>query len=224
SQSGMVRHWLKFREPGWRRSIGVNAFGALTTGVVATIVGATKFSHGAWISMLAMGVLALLFWSINKHYSRVDRRLHIPDDAMLAPGRAYGQTLIVPVEAINLAVLKTIEYARSLTPSVTAIHVTDDIEEGRRIRSEWDSKVIDVPLVLIDSPYRSFVAPVVSYVDALLEGDPHRGVSVVLPEYRTATPGTGWLHNQSARRLKKALMDRPQTSVIEVPYDLSRDA
>jgi amino acid transporter len=224
SQSGMVRHWLHNREPGWRGSIIVNASGAVTTAVVAGIVGGTKFSHGAWISMLVMAILGLLFWSISRHYSRVDRRLRVPEGTILAPGRAYAQSLIVPVESVNLAVLKTIEYARSLTRSVTAIHVTDDIDEGRRLRAEWESKVIDVPLVLIDSPYRSFVAPVVSYIDALQENDPERAVSVVLPEYRTATPGTGWLHNQSARRLKKALLDRPNTSVIEIPYDLSRDA
>jgi amino acid transporter len=221
SQAGMVRHWLREREPGWRRSILINGAGAVMTGVVATIVGGTKFSHGAWISMLAMAILALLFWAINNHYSRVDRLLKVPDDAVLAPGRHYGQALIVPVEGVNLAVLKTIEYARSLSRTVTAVHVTDDMEEGRRVRAEWESKVVDVPLVLIDSPYRSFVAPVVSYIDALMEGDANRVVSVVLPEYRTATPGTGWLHNQSARRLKKALLDRPNASVIEVPYDLS---
>jgi hypothetical protein len=171
--------------------------------------------------MLTMSILGLAFWAIHNHYSRVDRRLKVPADAVLAPGRHYGQALIVPVEGVNLAVLKTIEYARSLSRTVTAIHVTDDMEEGRRVRAEWEAAVIDVPLVLIDSPYRSFVAPVVSYIDALMEADPNRVVSVVLPEYRTATLGTGWLHNQSARRLKKALIDRPNTSVIEVPYDLS---
>jgi hypothetical protein len=217
----MVRHWLRTREAGWRRSIVINAVGAVMTGVVAAIVGGTKFSHGAWISMLAMGVLGTLFWAIYRHYSRIDRRLRVPEGAVLAPSRHYGQTLLVPVESLNLAVLRTVEYALSLSRSVTAVHVTDDMETGRRLRDEWESRVVDVPLVLIDSPYRSFVAPIVSYIDALTDGDPDRVVSVVLPEYRTATPGTGWLHNQTSRRLKKALQDRANTSVIEVPYDLS---
>lgn len=138
----------------------------------------------------------------------------------LRPPSKAAQALIVPVEGIDLAVLKMIEYARSLSNSVTAIHVTDDMEQGRRLRNDWDSRVIDVPLVVIDSPFRSFVAPVLSYLDALPAGT-GRMVSVMLPEFRTALPGTSWLHNQSVRRLKKALLDRPNTVIIEMPYDLS---
>jgi len=220
SQAGMVVHWLRLKEQGWRRSVAINAFGAAMTFVVATIVGGTKFSHGAWISIAAMAVLGFLFWSISRHYAHVSRRLRLPPDLVVSPGRRDGQALIVPVEGIDLAVLKMIEYARSLSNSVTAIHVTDDMEEGRRLRNDWDSRVIDVPLVVIDSPFRSFVAPVLSYLDALAAGT-GRMVSVMLPEFRTALPGTGWLHNQSARRLKKALLDRPNTVIIEMPYDLS---
>ncbi len=221
SQAGMVVHWLRVKEQGWRRSVAINAFGAVSTAVVAVIVGATKFSHGAWISIVAMTVLALLFWAISRHYAHVNRRLKVPEGLVLSPGRHNGQTLIVPVEGIDLAVLKTLEYARSLSRSVTAVHVTDDIEEGRRFREQWESTIVDVPLVLIDSPYRSFVAPILSYIDALSAADPSRVVSVVLPDFRTALPGTGWLHNQSARRLKKALLDRPDSGVIELPYDLT---
>ena len=127
----------------------------------------------------------------------------------------------MPVEEINRATLRTLDYARTISPNVTALHITDDIETGHELRREWESRVLDVPLVIIDSPYRSFVAPVLSYVDALDQVDPGQYITVVLPEFVTAWPWQRWLHNQSARRLKKALTERPGTVIIEVPYHLA---
>jgi hypothetical protein len=110
-----------------------------------------------------------------------------------------------------------------MSPNVTALHVTDDLERAQRLRQEWESMVLDVQLVIIDSPYRSFVAPVLSYIDALDRSDPGQYVTVVLPEFRTAWPWQRWLHNQSARRLKNALLERPNTVITEVPYHLAGD-
>jgi hypothetical protein len=118
-------------------------------------------------------------------------------------------------------VLRTVEYARGLSSRVTAIHVTDDAEAGQRLRDEWESTVLDVPLAVISSPYRSFVGPVLAYIEAIEKADQGAFVTVVLPEFRTAWPWQRLLHNQSARRLKAALNDRPNNVVIEVPYDLS---
>ncbi|HXH21343.1 MAG TPA: APC family permease [Dehalococcoidia bacterium] len=223
SQAGMVARWLRRREAGWRAGVVVNGFGAVTTGVVAVIVGATKFSHGAWISMAAMSVLALMFWGISRHYAQVSAALRLRGPALVLPGRQVRQTVLVPVEGLDLAVLKLIDYATSLTSSVIAIHVTDDMEAGKRLKAEWESTVVDVPLVVISSPYRSLVAPILSYLDAMDRSDGRQIVSVLLPEIRTGLPGTGWLHNQTARRLKKALLSRPGTAIIELPYDLSAE-
>ena len=115
---------------------------------------------------------------------------------------------------------RTVEYARTVSPNVTAIHITDDLEMGQHLREQWERAVLDVPLVIIDSPFRSFVSPVVSYIDALDRADPGQYVTVVLPEFRTRWPWQRMLHNQSAQRLKKALLDRPNTVIIEVPYHL----
>jgi hypothetical protein len=129
--------------------------------------------------------------------------------------------MLIPVDELNQAVLRTVAYARSLSPNVTALHVTDDMERGQELRDAWEKAVLDVPMVIINSPYRSFVQPVVSYVDALDRADPGQYVTVVLPEYRTPWPWQRVLHNQSAHRLKSALIERPNTVVIEVPYHLA---
>ncbi|HEX5478606.1 MAG TPA: APC family permease [Dehalococcoidia bacterium] len=220
SQSGMVIHHTRLKEPGWKGSLTINATGAIATGVVAVIIGATKFSEGAWISMIAMVVLGILFYQIHRHYSGVDHRLAIPEDAVLGPLPPGRQSVLVPVETINRATLQTIDYAHSISPSVTALHVTDDPEEGQALRSEWESRVLDVPLVVIDSPFRSFVAPVLSYIDALDRADPGQFVTVVLPDFVTAWPWQRWLHNQSARRLRSTLRERPNTVIVDVPYHL----
>ena len=226
SQGGMIIHWLRVREPGWKPSIVVNAVGATTTAVVAVIVGSTNFTAGAWISMIMILMVALLLWSVYRHYMGVERKLQVPENVVFGfgPEARHGQAVLVPVDEINLAVLRTVDYARSLSPNVTALHVTDNVEEANTLRREWESRVLDIQLVVITSPYRSFVAPVLSYIDALDRADPGQYVTVVLPEFRTAWPWQRYLHNQSARRLKNALIERPNTVIVEVPYHLSGNA
>jgi amino acid transporter len=221
SQGGMVTHWLRLKEAGWQRSVAINGIGAGTTGIVAVIVGSTNFAKGAWIAMAGIVVLGWVLWSIYRHYSSVQEKLRIDAVGLFGMERKHRQALLIPVDAINRAVLQTVDYARTLSPNVTAIHVTDDPEQGQRFKREWESRILDVPMALIISPYRSFVAPVLSYVDALDKADPGEYVTIALPEYRTVWPWQRWLHNQSARRLKNALLDRPNTVIIEVPYHLA---
>lgn len=223
SQSGMVVHWLRFKERGWQQSLVINGIGAIATAVVALIVGGTKFTEGAWISMIAMFVLAIAFFSIYRHYTGVERKLHVPRGAIMEAAKRRKQVVLVPVDEINRATLQVVDYARAISPNVTALHITDDIESGQELRRAWEASVLDVQLVLIDSPYRSFVAPVLSYIDALDRTDPGQYVTVVLPEFRTAWPWQRFLHNQSARRLRNALLDRPNTVIAEVPYQLAGD-
>jgi amino acid transporter len=222
SQSGMVRHWLRVKGLGWKVSASISGIGAVTTGVVAFIVGSTNFLAGAWISMVMISILAVILWSIYRHYMGVERRLEVPDDAVLwfPPEIKQGQAVLVPVDEINSAVLRTVEYARSISKNVAALHVTDAMEDAQALREEWNRRVMDVDLVLINSPYRSFVRPFISYVDALDKVDPGQYVTVVLPEFRTKWPWQRFLHNQSARRLKNALLERPNTVIIEVPIHL----
>jgi amino acid transporter len=134
SQSGMVKHHLREKEPGWKGSLIINLTGAIATAVVAVIIGATKFAEGAWISMIAMVILGLFFYAIHRHYQGVERKLRVPDDAILEPVVRHRQVVLVPVDEINRAVLRTVDYARTISSSVRAIHITDDQAEGQQLR------------------------------------------------------------------------------------------
>jgi hypothetical protein len=123
---------------------------------------------------------------------------------------------------MNRATVRAAAYARSISNNVTALHVTDDPEDGASLRARWERHVLDVPLVVVESEYRSsLLGPVLAYIDALDRSDPQQVVTVVLPEYIARWPWQRMLHNKSSQRLKKALFDRPNTVVIEVPYHLS---
>ncbi len=223
SQIGMVVHWNRYREHGWRRAMAINAVGGSSTAVVAVIIAATKFTHGAWLTILAILFLALIFHQIGKHYRRVQRELDVTaDDGLITTAASrQGPPVIMPVDELNRATARALAYARSISHNVTAFHVTDDVEEAEHLRRNWDQRVLDVPLLIVESEYRSLLGPVLSYIDALGRSDPNQTVTVVLPEYVARWPWQRMLHNQSSQRLKKALLDRPQTVVIEVPYHLN---
>nr|ART39157.1 H145 [uncultured bacterium] len=225
SQAGMVIHWRRVREPGWRGALLVNGLGAVATGVVAIIIGATKFMDGAWLSMLFMGLLALALYQIRAHYSDAERQLGrgLDNDGGVAEQFYFAsagrpQTVIVPVETIDRAVLRTIAYARSLSQNAVAIHVTDERADAEDLRVAWDANIPDMPLVIVESPYRSLIEPIMAYIEGMDRTQPNQMVTVVLPEFLPKRFWQRFLHNQLASKLKKELMERPNTVVVEVPY------
>ncbi len=224
SQSGMVVHWRRTRESGWKRSMIVNGTGAVGTAIVVVIAGGTKFVHGAWIALLALPILILLFERISHHYGRVAEQLELREGDLdelhsMSPGGS-AQTVIVPVESLDRAVLRTIEYARSLSQNVTAVHITDDVREAETLRAQWEEAIPDVPIVIVESPYRALVAPFLAYVDAVDRSNPKGRMTVVLPEFVPAHFWQSLLHNQPATRLRRALTRRPNTAVVNVLYHL----
>jgi hypothetical protein len=228
SQFGMVAHWRRTREPGWRRTLGINALGGSVTFVVAIIVAATKFTDGAWISIAIMIGLVLLLWRIHAGYAKASRLLRqglngsgLATQQYLSAGVKGVQTAIIPVDEINRAVLRTAAYARSISPNVTAVHVAVDREEAEALRRQWEQSVPDVPFVTVDSPYRSLVQPLVAYIDALSRARPEQIVTVVLPEFVPRWPWERLLHNQLSLRLKRALLTRANTVIVDVPYHFS---
>jgi amino acid transporter len=220
SQLGMVVRWQRRREPGWQQGRIVNAIGATATAIVAVVVGITKFSQGAWIVVLLIPLLILLFRGIHSHYMDASR-----EQASLTPTRAEDiqNVVVVPVASVTAVTRQTLAYARSISESVSAIHISDDEAEIQRMRDEWNELETDVPLVIIESPYRSLVGPLLAYLDELQKQAPNATLTVVLPEY---VPRHWWeqiLHNQTALRIKAALLFRPGTVVISVPYHLERN-
>jgi amino acid transporter len=221
SQSGMVRHWIRLRGKNWRRSLVINGMGAVATGVVTIIIAATKFVHGAWVVVALIPLLVALFYSIYGHYQRVAVQQQVEDLPRPLPQERIGKVL-VPIAGINRAVIRTLAYARGISQDVTAVHVTDDLPAAEKLRREWEEWDAGVPLLILETPYRSFIGPLLTYIDALDERAPGSLVTVVLPEF---VPRHWWehlLHNQAALRLKIALLSRPNTVVTDVPYHLSR--
>ncbi|MGB2695869.1 MAG: amino acid permease, partial [Dehalococcoidia bacterium] len=138
----------------------------------------------------------------------------VPADPMRA------RAVVVPVDELNKATLRALEYACSISDNVSAVHVTDELEDGEQLRRRWEELAPRTPIVVIESPYRSFIAPMLAYIDAIDRSDPEAYITVVLPEFMPAHAWEGLLHNQSANRLKKVLRHRPNTILIDVPYHL----
>jgi len=227
SQSSMVRRWWTRREPGWRRSLLINGIGAVATGVVAIVIATAKFSHGAWMVLVLVPILVLIMKAINHHYTAVAEQLHLypidVDGAAEALPELPKPTIIVPVADLDRATAHTVAIARALSSaSITAVHVTDDPQAGEDLQRRWERTVKDVPLLVLDSPYRSLVTPLLAFVDAVRQRHAGAPVLVVLSEY---VPRHFWeypLHNQTALRLKAALFFRTNTAVLDVPYHLER--
>ncbi|GAC1520578.1 MAG: APC family permease [Chloroflexota bacterium] len=219
SQISMVKRWWTKREPGWRRNIVVNGVGAFATFLVLLVTASTKFVHGAWIVIVLVVVMIGIFWMIHHHYTRVKQALQ--PETPLSPDDIQN-TVIVPVTDLNRVALQTLAYARSISDCVIAVHVSDDSEEQTRIRQKWNAWGDHVPLVIINSPYRSIVAPLLAYVDAIDQQSEADTLTVVLPEFVAAHWWQSLLHNQTALRLKTALLFRPGTIVTSVPYHLRR--
>jgi hypothetical protein len=226
SQSGMVRHWLRLRETGWRTSLAINGVGAVTTGVVAVIIATTKFTHGAWISILMMLLLMLLFTLIRRHYEGFEEEVRVKKSDLLStipkavPAEALPRRehIVAPVDAINRVSMEAIRFARELCSRVTAVYVTDDREEAERFRARWEEAVPDVRLLVIESPYRAFVAPMLAYVESLQRAEPDVRVTVVLPRIVLRHWWERFLHNQDALGLRRHLRKRPRVRVVDFPF------
>jgi len=225
SQSGMVRHWWKLRgqHKGWQRSMVINGIGALTTLLVALVIATTKFLEGAWIVVILIPLLVLMFLAIHRHYRRVERQrtTGIP----IHPKDIHHR-LIVPIAGLDRASLQSLAYARSITRHVTVVHVAIDKEEAEQVRAAWHAwqerlpEEEDIHLVVIESPYRSLSRPLLAYIDTVHELFPNDTLTVILPEFVVARWWEHLLHNQTAFRLKAALLFRPGIVVTSVPQHL----
>jgi amino acid transporter len=221
SQASMVKRWRTRREPGWQRGIVINGVGALTTGVVAIVIASTKFTHGAWLILILIPLLVATLRAIHLHYLRVAEQLAL-DASHTPPLPTVRPLVIVPLPGLHQGVLPALTFARSISDHVTAVHVTDDLQEAERLKQRWEAWNPDVPLVIIESPYRSLLPPLLAYIEARRQDEPERLVTVVLAEF---VPKHWWewvLHNQTALRLKLALFFQPNTVVADVPYHLKR--
>ena len=221
SQGGMVLHWLRHKESGWRRRLTINAFGAVLTGVVLVIVTSVKFTSGAYLVVILIPVLVGMMLFIHRQYSASARQLAIRDDFVAAaPNRE--ERAIVPVPGLNRAVIRAVNVARSITPQVIAVYISEDAEATAEMREKWERHVPGVDLVVVESPYRALAGPLAAYLEVLDRAWPPDKPApitfVVVPEYVARHWWERILYNQSARHLRTMLLGRPHTVVVDVPY------
>jgi amino acid transporter len=213
SQAGMVRHHLQLREPGWRRGALINGTGALATGIVLTVIAGTKFIHGAWMVVITIPMLVGTFTVVHRHYRQVREQLRIKHFAV--PDKVTNAVLLL-VSDVHMGILNALNYARAISPEVEAVYVSLDEEATKQMRLRWGLWSGGIPLVILDSPYRSVVQPLIEYVNKIQAERNVDFVTLVLPEF---VPARWWhtlLHNQTAFWIKANFLFRKGTVVINV--------
>ena len=221
SQAGMVRRWLRRREAGWQWRVWVNGVGAVVTAVVLLTLAGTKFVEGAWIVVLVIPVLVVVFLVMHRHYDAVAVDLSLDG---FEPPPEFQHTVLVLVGDVHRGVVRAVQYARTLAPAaaVRAVFVETDPARTARVEEKWSTWGFGVPLVVLTSPYRSLLRPLLDYIDHIQARGDDQMVTIVLPEF---LPRRWWqhaLHNQTALLVKGALLFRPNTVVADVPYLLRR--
>jgi amino acid transporter len=220
SQAGMIRHWRRERPPGWRRRLAINAFGMTLTAIVAVVVTIAKAPQSLIVIVL-VPCLVTLMWAIHRQYRGQEAELQVRDDYVVGvPHRE--QRVVIPVNGINRAVVQAVTFGRTLASDVRAVFITEDPEVGEALRRKWERQVPGIPLVIVESPYRALVGPLTAYLDVLdLAWPPDKDAPVtivVLPEFVARHWWDRLLYNQSAKRLKSALVGREHTVIADVPY------
>src|SRR5580765_6533463 len=219
SQFGMVIHWRRLREPGWRTSAVINGIGAIVTAIVLVIVASTKAVEGAWIIILLIPILVVIFRTTRQHYDHVASQLSLRE---FAPLPKLRNIVLLPVSGVHRAVLQALHYAHTLSDDVRALYVSTDPHSLELVRKDWEQWGEGVPLVVLESPYRSVLEPILGYINELEATQPDAYVTIVLAEFAPARWWQHLLHNQRALLLKGALLFRPNTVVTNVPFHLAR--
>jgi len=217
SQAGMVMHWRRSRDPRRTRNAVINGVGAVVTAVVLVIVAVTKVFEGAWVVLLLIPSAILVFKVTRKHYDHVATQLSLRG---FATQRRLHNTVIVPFGGLTRAVVQALRYAETLSDDVQGVYV--DLESGptEKIKLEWYMWGGRARLTVLESPYRSLLEPLLDYVEEMEQLRPDDYVTVVLPEFLPARWWQHLLHNQTALLIKGALLFRPNTVVVSVPFHL----
>lgn len=233
SQTGMVVHWRRRRGRRWQRRLAVNAVGATLSGLVLLTAAVAKFAEGAWVVVVAVPLLVLLFHRVQRHYRRLDRALALrppgtfpasPGSPLPAEGQEVPQQIrhlvVVPVARLNRASLRALAYAASLGQPTLAVHLAPNEEEADRFRGQWEAWGDHLRLETIVSPYRAVIGPLAHYLEALHASRADLVLTVIVPEVVLRHPWHRPLHSQAERRLRRALRELAGVVVTSVPVHL----
>ena len=220
SQGGMVRHWLRERSSGWHWRIAINGFGCALTAFVAVVVTVAKAPPSLLVAIVIPLLVAMMLF-ISRQYARSRRQLAVdPQHVVSAPRRE--ERIVVPIHGVDRATIQAVNVGRSIDDDVRAVHISDDPADAALVREAFERQIPGVPLVVVDSPYRALAGPLLAYLDVLDAAwppdKPEPITFVVIPEYVASSWWERMLYNQSAKRLRTALLGRPHTVVVNVPY------
>ncbi|HYT31441.1 MAG TPA: APC family permease, partial [Thermoanaerobaculia bacterium] len=222
SQSGMVRRWLRLKEKGWRWRMWINGIGAVVTAIVLLTLAVTKFKEGAWIVVVVVPLLVFVFIIMHRHYEEIAVELSL--EGLEGPPQ-FQHTVLVLVGDVHRGVVRAVQYSRTLvapTAAVRGVYVETDPARTHKVEEKWAKWGLGVPLVVLTSPYRSVLRPLLEYIDSIQSRGDDQMVTIVLPEF---LPRKWWqhiLHNQTALLVKGALLFRRNIVVADVPYLLRR--
>jgi len=218
SQAGMVHHWLDRKGRGWRKALAINLTGAIATGAATVVLAITKFTHGAWVVVFLIPVLIAMFRKIRWHYRLAEWQLSL--DMYERPPTPSKNIVIMPISGVDRATVMALDYAREHGGDLRAVHIEVDPAETVTFKRDWDKWGNGVPLVVLPSPYRSFLAPMLDYIEDVRRQHPTAWITVVLPEVLPAIWWQNLLHNQRALLIKAALLFKFRVVVTDVPYHL----
>ena len=235
SQAGMARHWWYNRRPadkqltekeklhpydrGWRWKLAINGLGSVTTAIVTLIFAVTKFTDGAWIIVLLLPAIVMTFYAVHRHYTSLAKDLSLENYGEAPPSRRHR--VIMPISAIHQGTLEALDYALSLSRDVTAVHIAIDSDQTEKLRHKWGMWGKGARLVVIESPYRTFLEPFLEYTNELCSIlQPNERLTIVVPQF---IPRHWWhnaLHTQTAFWLRFMLLNKRGIVITEVPYQV----
>jgi hypothetical protein len=240
SQIGMAKRWWKIGhlqegeeivEPGsvlrydkgWRTKMAINSFGALCTAIVMIIFAVTKFREGAWVVLIVIPVLVKLFFTIHGHYKDLAAHLTLDKFSGL-PARRTRHRVIMPVSGIHQGTMEALRYAKLLSDDVTAVHVSLDPDETAKVQKKWMTWGEGTRLVILDSPFRLFIEPLLEYVEELIDQrQSNETITIVVPQFIPSKRWHNTLHMRTANFLRQELLSKPGVVVTDVPYQVFKE-
>ncbi len=238
SQAGMARRWWKSghlqadqelvepgsvvrHDPRWMMKMIVNGFGAICTMIVMFVFAVTKFRDGAWIVLLLTPALVLVFFSIHRHYKNVARNLTLENFG--SPHRISRQRVILLVSSVHRGTLNALNYAMDISNDITALHISIDPLDSHKVMKKWQEWGLGTRLVILQSPYRLLVEPILEYIEMMVQNR-QRGevITVIVPQFVNENPLKSTLHANTANWLRKALVSKAGIVIIEVPYQIEK--
>lgn len=220
SQLGMVRHHWVLREKKWKLSLLINLFGAIVTFVVLTVLALTKFTHGAWIVILLIPMFVTLFRATREHYRKASVQLTLVEEVDLS--HPIRHVVVLPISGIHKGVIDAIKYSKSISKDVRAVSVELDPAASERLVQAWEKLNTGIKLIILPSPYRSIITPILNYIRSVDREAEDDMLTVVIPEFVTARWWEGIYHNQTAFLIRAALLFEKGKVVSSVRYHLTR--